>query len=182
MKGSRISTTQAVLSPSAMFLSGYILIQKAQGCASFELFPWGAPIPYLSTPFPCLPQDLPRNYKHRCARFHFALLPLCPPLLYFSYSKWRGPQGSSPAFLSLKQGQSRTGPCVGVRSSSVVTHPSFPNLKTYLRFLKLFSRTKLLWESWWFTLIWLFITVSHIIRIFYSSLLYFLMKCCNVEV
>lgn len=43
--------------------------------------------------------------------------------------------GSSPAFQGLKQGQSRTGPYVGVRSSSVATHPSLPNLNTYLKTL-----------------------------------------------
>lgn len=109
--------------------------KMAQRCAPFELFPRDSPVLYLSTPFPCLHQDLPRNYKHRCALFHFAPLPLCPPLLYSSYSKWRGLK--DPVLLPwlYMQGESRTGPCVRFGRSGVVTQPSLSNLKTYLRLL-----------------------------------------------
>lgn len=169
MKGSCISMTWVVLSPSLMFFLAILWFKKAQGCASFEIFPREAPVRYLSTPFPCLPQDLPMNYKHRCARFHFAPLLLCLQLLYFSYSKWRGPQDP---VLGLQEGQSRTGPCVGV--SNVVIHPPTPppNLKTYLKTSPALSRNELLWES---NLIWplthtsLFITVSYNSRISYDS-------------
>lgn len=128
MKGSCISTTQVVLSSLFCNVSFWLPSDWKSSKdvprlnSSLEML--------LHATFLALSHAYPRNYNHRCARFHFASLHLCPQLLCSS-----GPQESSPAFLGLKQGQSRTGPRGGVRScsSSVVAHPSLPNLKTYLQ-------------------------------------------------
>lgn len=112
--------------------------KRAQGCAPFELFPGDAPALYVSTHSHAYPRDLHKNYKHRCALFHFALLLLCPPLLYFSDSKRRGRQDLVLLPWFWKAGSVQDG-----SEGGVVTRISLPNLKNYLTILQLLSEISL---------------------------------------
>lgn len=103
--------------------------KRAQGWASFEVLPRDPPELYLSHVCPTTSLEATNTDVLISILLHclFTLGLLC-----FSYSKWKGPPGCSPASQSLKQGQSRTGPNLGVRGSHAVTHPPLSNLGTYL--------------------------------------------------
>lgn len=159
MKGSCISTTQVVLSSLFCNVSFWLPSDWKSSKdvprlnSSLEML--------LHATFLALSHAYPRNYNHRCARFHFASLHLCPQLLCSS-----GPQESSPAFLGLKQGQSRTGPPEGSGAAAAVWWLTLPSQiwKHTSRLFQLFPTTKLFWESslcLWLTHIWHFIAVSH---------------------
>lgn len=122
--------SQAVL-PSFFYVSFWPPFDSktAQGWASFEVLPRDPPGLYLSHVCPTTSLEATNTDVLISILLHclFTLGLLC-----FSYSKWKGPPGCSPASQGLKLGQSRTGPDVGVRSSHAVTHPPLSNLGTYL--------------------------------------------------